>query len=204
MPGSSSQVKNPLTEWFEIIMFARLYCKNTVWPKLYYRACGNIFCSMSRFLKLLHLSYIQKHMLNFLTFCFVPFIDWLIDFVHIVERDACLWRSQIRMGRIGTWKKCQWGMFHPFFCALSREGGDHSLPSNYINTWEWGMVVKGSTIKTLTWGRVFWGCFFCSFGSSEILLAAFHQGWENLPKIYWPTKSTLMYPKAQEHLKFGQ
>lgn len=42
-------------------------------------------------------------------------------------------------------------------------------------------------LETLIRGKTSQGCYFSGFNSNETLLVLLHQGWENTPKVQWPS-----------------
>lgn len=84
-------------------------------------------------------------------------------------------------------------LLFPFFfvCLPSRRAGVLSLPSNYFRSLGWEMR------ETTMWGRVFQGCYFIVFGSSEMLL--------HCTRVEKITKSLSAHPLTQAlAAKIGQ
>lgn len=94
----------------------------------------------------------------------------------------------------GGWDKhfncCCCFLFSSSVCR-ARRAGVLSLPSNYIRSLGWEMR------ETTMWGRVFQGCYFIVFGSSEMLL--------HCTRVEKITKSLSVHPLTQAlAAKIGQ
>lgn len=97
-----------------------------------------------------------------------------------------------------AWKKVGGTNVLIFFllCLQGKWGRDRFFLSTYISTWG-GRMSFDNALETLIWGSEFQACYLSSFDGSEKLASLF-QGWENLSKICWLTKSALVHPQGRE------
>lgn len=132
---------------------------------------------------------------------YLVIFNFLLNIIYIVERGACgPWLGGKGRGveEDGTnilllFTSCL--LLCAFLGARRREGG-HSLLSNCISTRGWGWSFD-NVLENLVWEIMFQGWYLSCFVSSVKLLALQRWGWENLCKVCWLTKSTLVHPLAQ-------